>query len=73
MRASYLTKRSQPNKLIATTTMRSIVDRLRLLRTSRADTVQQRLSQAGWRSRDAMVRYLFFKVTLPILFGAARC
>ena len=69
MRDSYLTKRSQQNKLIATTTMRSIVDRLRLLRSSRADKVQQRLSQAGWRSSDALVRYLFAKVTLPILFG----
>jgi tight adherence protein C len=69
MRDTYLNKRSQQNKLIVATTMRSIVDRLRLLRSSRADSVQQRLSQAGWRSSDALVRYLFAKVTLPILFG----
>lgn len=69
MRDSYLNKRPQQNKLISTTTMRSIVDRLRLLRTTRAEAVQQKLSQAGWRSSDALVRYLFAKVTLPILFG----
>jgi tight adherence protein C len=54
---------------MSTTTMRSIVDRLRLLRSTRAEAVQQRLSQAGWRSSDALVRYLFAKVTLPVLFG----
>jgi tight adherence protein C len=69
MRDSYLNKRMQHQKLMSTTTMRSIVDRLRLLRSSRAEKMQQRLSQAGWRSSDALVRYLFAKVTLPILFG----
>jgi len=69
MRDSFLNKRAQHNKFMSTSTMRSIVDRLRLLRTSRAELVQQKLSQAGWRSSDALVRYLFAKVTLPILFG----
>ena len=32
-------------------------------------TAEFRLARAGWRSRDAMVAYLFFRLSLPFAFG----
>ncbi len=29
----------------------------------------QRLAQAGWRAKEALVVFLFFKATLPLVFG----
>ncbi|MGD9742366.1 MAG: type II secretion system F family protein [Dongiaceae bacterium] len=69
MRDTYVNKRTPHGKLLSTSTMRSVVDRLKLLRTTRAESVQMRLAQAGWRSNDALIRFLFAKVTLPVLFG----
>lgn len=56
-------------KLQATTVMRQVVDRLKLLRTAQGDKLAHRLSQAGWRSKDAVVRFLFAKLALPFVFG----
>ncbi len=56
-------------KLQATTVMRQVVDRLKLLRTAQGDKLARRLSQAGWRSKDAVVRFLFAKLALPFVFG----
>ncbi len=53
----------------STSFMRSFVMKLNLQRSQRAETIARRLAQAGWRSNDALVRYLFFKATLPITFG----
>lgn len=50
--------------------MRDVVTRLNLLRSKHADRISKKLAQAGWRSHDAMVAYLFAKATLP-LAGAA--
>ena len=49
--------------------MREVVTRLNLLRSKHADAISKKLAQAGWRSHDAMVAYLFAKATLPL--GAA--
>lgn len=51
------------------TFMRQFVDRLNLQRTAKAEAMQQRLTAAGWRHPDAVVRYLFLKATLPITLG----
>src|SRR5262249_25026952 len=40
-----------------------------LQRSQQAETITRRLQQAGWRSNDALVRYLFFKATMPIIMG----
>ncbi len=56
-------------KLQATTVMRQVVDRLKLLRSAQGDKLSRRLSQAGWRSKDAVVRFLFAKLALPFVFG----
>jgi tight adherence protein C len=53
------------------TAMRRVVERLNLLRSRQADKIAERLAQAGFRSRDSMIAYLFFKVISPLAFGAA--
>lgn len=49
--------------------MRETVTRLNLLRSKHATEARNMLAQAGIRSRDAMVRYLFARITLPFVFG----
>jgi tight adherence protein C len=50
--------------------MRQVVDMLKLLQTQQTDKLHDRLSQAGLRSRDAVVVFLFFKVATPVLLAA---
>lgn len=49
--------------------MRGVTARLNLLRSKHAEGVQAKLTQAGWRSRDAMVTFLFCKLALPFAMG----
>jgi tight adherence protein C len=51
------------------TMMRQAVTRLKLMRGGQFEQISMRLSQAGWRSRDAVVVYLFAKAILPFVFG----
>ncbi len=50
--------------------MRRVALRLKLLKTQQADAVTLRLAQAGFRSKDALVIYLFAKLALPFVLGA---
>ena len=50
--------------------MKSVVERLNLLRTREAAKASDRLLQAGYRSPDAVTVYFFLKVALPVAFGA---
>ncbi|GIX16302.1 MAG: type II secretion system protein [Rhodothalassiaceae bacterium] len=50
--------------------MRRIVERLKLLQSKETEKAEQRLVQAGLRSRDALVVYLFFKLVLPFALAA---
>ena len=47
-----------------------VVRKLSLLRTSQTRRIEDKLMQAGYRGHDAMVMYLFLKLSLPALFGA---
>ncbi len=51
--------------------MRSLVQRLNLLRSKTTSKMSDKLARAGWRSRDSVVVFLFCKLSLPFLFGAA--
>ncbi len=51
--------------------MRGVVTRLRLLGTQESANVARKLSAAGWRSKDALVVFMFFKLALPFAFGGA--
>jgi tight adherence protein C len=49
--------------------MRTIADRLNLLRGAAADQTTRKLRQAGFLSRDAAVVYVFVKLALPLSLG----
>jgi tight adherence protein C len=49
--------------------MRTAVTRLNLLRSQRGGQAREMLMRAGMRSPDALVAFLFAKITLPFLFG----
>lgn len=49
--------------------MRAAVTRLNLLRSRHAAEARHRLARAGIRSPDAMIGYLFARLSLPSLFG----
>jgi hypothetical protein len=50
--------------------MRQVVAALKLLQSQQTDKLHDRLSQAGLRSRDAIVVFLFLKVAMPVLLAA---
>jgi tight adherence protein C len=49
--------------------MRHVVEYFKLARGKTAAKVARQLAQAGWRSRDALVIYLFAKAGLTIMLG----
>ena len=69
LRSGVVGPRRRQERLPTISFMRRIVDRLNLLRSSQADRISTKLMQAGWRSKDAIIRYLFFKLALPFVFG----
>jgi tight adherence protein C len=51
--------------------MRRVVKLLKLMQSQQSSKLNERLAQAGLRSRDAVTVFLFFKVATPALLGAA--
>jgi tight adherence protein C len=70
LRQSALVNRRSAYRRTPVGLMREAVTRLNLLRSRQADEARQMLARAGFRSQDAMVRYLFAQVSLPFGFGA---
>src|SRR5688572_28852592 len=50
--------------------MRRVVSSLTLLQSEQTNKLQDRLAQAGLRSRDTIVVFMFFKVATPVLLAA---
>jgi tight adherence protein C len=48
--------------------MHQVVKKMQLMRGERARVMAAKLAQGGWRSKDALVTYLFAKISLPLLF-----
>jgi tight adherence protein C len=69
LRQGALARRRGRQRTTAVGVMRETVTRLNLLRSKHAAVARDMLAQAGIRSRDAMVGYLFARITLPFLFG----
>jgi len=69
LKAGAVSQSRRRSRQGSTTFMRRFVTSMNLQRSQRADMITRRLAQAGWRTNDALIRYLFFKATLPILFG----
>lgn len=49
--------------------MRNITHRLNMLKGDHVAKVTERLMQAGWRSKDALVVFMFLKLSLPVVLG----
>jgi tight adherence protein C len=49
--------------------MRRIITRLDLLRTDRARKAALLLASAGWRGSDALIKFMFAKLVLPMALG----
>lgn len=47
--------------------MRRVVNLLKLMQSQQTNKLNDRMAQAGFRSRDAMVVFLFFKIASPVL------
>jgi len=71
LRQGALAARRGRQRTTAVGVMRETVSRLNLLRSKHATEARNMLAQAGIRSRDAMIGYLFARITLPFLFGLA--
>jgi len=69
LRQGALAARRGRQRTTAVGVMRETVTRLNLLRSKHATEARNTLAQAGIRSRDAMVGYLFARITLPFLLG----
>jgi tight adherence protein C len=61
--------RRHQGRLRALGLMHRVVERLKLLKNDQTQGIIEKLARAGWRSRDALVAYLFLKMTLPAVFG----
>jgi len=71
MRLAALATRRQRVQLTPASLIRELVTRLDLLRSHHGTEARMMLARAGMRSRDAMIRYLFARLSLPFVFGLA--
>jgi tight adherence protein C len=69
LRQGALAARRGRQRTTAVGVMRETVTRLNLLRSKHAAVARDMLAQSGIRSRDAMIGYLFARITLPFVFG----
>lgn len=69
LREQALARQSRSRRPTAVGWMSMAVNRLNLLRSKHAGEARDMLTRAGYRSRDAMVIYLFARVSLPLLLG----
>ena len=72
LRNSVLTpghNKNRPRQTDALSIMSKVVKRLNLLRGEHTEKMVRRLATAGWRSKDALVVFLFFKLTMPFILG----
>jgi tight adherence protein C len=70
LRQSALANRRSQYRRTPVGLMREALGRLNLLRSRRSAEARQMLARAGFRSQDAMVKYLFAQISLPFVFGA---
>ncbi|MGH7039845.1 MAG: type II secretion system F family protein [Stellaceae bacterium] len=70
LRETALARRTRARRPTAVGVMQMAVTRLNLLRSEHAGETRLMLARAGFRSRDAMVYYLFARISLPFIGGA---
>jgi tight adherence protein C len=62
-------RRRQPSAGVGIGIMRGVIRRLDLMKSKQAEQIGARLAQAGIRSKDVVVIYLFAKLCLPLTAG----
>jgi tight adherence protein C len=70
LRQAALDTQRRRQRVSAAGAMNQVVTRLNLLRSQHAHDARMLLAQAGMRSNEAMVRYLFSRLAMPFVFGA---
>jgi len=70
-RAALDSGRGSRRQVQAAGLMSEAVKRLNLLRSHHATEARALLAQAGMRTREAMIRYLFARACMPLVFAAA--
>lgn len=73
LRAGLITepkRRASPiKKTQSVTLMHKVVSKLKLAQSEQSQKISIKMMQAGWRHKDAIVIYLFFKMVLPVLIA----
>ncbi|MEM1400262.1 MAG: type II secretion system F family protein [Pseudomonadota bacterium] len=70
LKAAALAPKQRAKAVASTTTfMQDVVTKLNLLRGSGASAMKVKLSQAGYRSKEALITYLFAKFVMPFVGG----
>ena len=69
LREAAIGTRPPRPRMTAAGLMSATVIRLNLLRSQHAQTARTLLARAGIRSSEAMVRYLFARLSMPFVFG----
>jgi tight adherence protein C len=69
LREAAVNPRTFRQHMTAAKLMSAVVTRFNLLRSQHAQAARILLAQAGIRSNEAMVRYLFARLSLPLVFG----
>ena len=64
------TRTARRQRMTAAGAMSDVVTRLNLLRSQHAQDARMLLAQAGMRSNEAMIRYLFGRLAMPFVFAA---
>jgi tight adherence protein C len=70
LRQTAIDPRRARRQMTAAGAMSNVVRRLNLLRSTHAQKARALLAQAGIRSNEAMIRYLFARVAMPLVFCA---
>jgi tight adherence protein C len=63
-------RQKEKKSAAATDVMRSTLFKLKVLQTDQVRSIQEKLAQAGWRTKDAVVKYQFSRLIAPFVFGA---
>ena len=69
LRAGLVSAKRRQGHQQSLTVMRQVVDSLKLLKSDQVEKIQLKLARAGFRSKDALIGYLFCKFCLPFIFG----
>lgn len=64
-----LAPKSHPMRITGLNVANIVTRKFRLLQTSQSKKYAEKLMQAGWRGKDAMILFMFMKLMLPFVFG----